>query len=220
MTVACGTIGACRTICATASRTTIVESAGPARRFQNCPVSSASDFDAHSKGSRVNPSLGIVLPVCNAEATLRQQVQELLEIVPDLSSRFEVLIVDNASTDGTEEIARELATTYPQIKVMRHRQQLPLQRAADLARRTLETDVVLVHDVPGPLRAADVRLAIDHPLPKPYSSTRQCSDSAILRRLVEWARALERAQRGPSTTGPSKDPPADMHRTLRRRATV
>ena len=68
----------------------------------------------------MDPSLSVVLPVHNAEATLATHVAHLLDVLPDLARKFEVLIVDDGSTDHTVESADELARQYPQLKVVRH----------------------------------------------------------------------------------------------------
>lgn len=65
-------------------------------------------------------SLSIVIPVHNAESTLARTVYHLLDLVPDVTDRFEILIVDDASGDQTEEIAHELALQYPQVRATRH----------------------------------------------------------------------------------------------------
>jgi glycosyltransferase involved in cell wall biosynthesis len=60
------------------------------------------------------------LPVKNAQATLNQSVQEILDEVTDSREQFEVLIIDDASTDATIEVAHELRRHYPQVRVVRH----------------------------------------------------------------------------------------------------
>jgi len=79
-------------------------------------------------------SLSVVLPVQNAEGTLAKQVALLLEIVPDLSDRFEILLVDDGSTDHTLDLAQELARRYPQLRVLRHDRPSGRQAALDTGR--------------------------------------------------------------------------------------
>src|SRR4029077_19023828 len=68
------------------------------------------------KATELKPLLSILLPVRNAQAILQTNVQRLLDVLPELSGRFEVLIVDDGSTDATCEIAYELARAFPQIQ--------------------------------------------------------------------------------------------------------
>jgi glycosyltransferase involved in cell wall biosynthesis len=65
-------------------------------------------------------SLSALLPVHNAQTTLAATVQEFLEILPELTRRFEVVIADDGSTDATIEVADELANYYPQVLAIRH----------------------------------------------------------------------------------------------------
>jgi glycosyltransferase involved in cell wall biosynthesis len=72
------------------------------------------------KAGDLKPSLSILVPVHNAQAQLHGCVQRLLDVLPELNGRFEVLIVDDGSTDATCEVGYELARDYPQVKVSRH----------------------------------------------------------------------------------------------------
>jgi glycosyltransferase involved in cell wall biosynthesis len=56
-----------------------------------------------------------VVPVYNEQATLGEVVRKLLQ-VPCL---LEIIIVDDCSTDGTSELARALAETHSQVRVVR-----------------------------------------------------------------------------------------------------
>jgi glycosyltransferase involved in cell wall biosynthesis len=60
----------------------------------------------------------VVLPIHNAAWTLRQEVEELLEQISEVTRDFELLIVDVGSTDDVE-LASELARQYPQVRTMR-----------------------------------------------------------------------------------------------------
>jgi len=67
----------------------------------------------------VSRSLSLVLPVCNAEKTLAENVQHLFEVLNDLTERFEVLLVDQGSSDHTLDVAQDLAVQYPQVRLAR-----------------------------------------------------------------------------------------------------
>jgi hypothetical protein len=65
----------------------------------------------------LTPSLSTLLPVRNAQSSLESMLNQLLEILPELTPRWDVLVVENGSTDATVEVAHELARHYPQIQL-------------------------------------------------------------------------------------------------------
>lgn len=69
-------------------------------------------------------SLSAILAVRNAQFSLRAAVFDLLDVLPELTSRFELVIIDDCSTDATIEVADELAAVYPQLLAVRHPQPL------------------------------------------------------------------------------------------------
>ncbi len=56
----------------------------------------------------VKRTLSLIIPVRNAEQSLAQDVARILDVLPELTKNFEVLIVDQDSTDHTREIAEDL----------------------------------------------------------------------------------------------------------------
>ncbi len=65
-------------------------------------------------------SIDVVVPVFNEESSLACNVDLLVEYLRDeFPFRFGILIADNASTDGTPEIARMLAAIHPEVGVLR-----------------------------------------------------------------------------------------------------
>jgi glycosyltransferase involved in cell wall biosynthesis len=69
-----------------------------------------------SRDSEQYPAcLSVVVPVYNEQATLAEVVRKLLN-VPCL---LEIIIVDDCSTDGTGEVAAQLAATHNQVRVVR-----------------------------------------------------------------------------------------------------
>jgi glycosyltransferase involved in cell wall biosynthesis len=105
----------------------------------------------------VDLSLSVVLPVHNTETNLTHDVYELLDVLPEIATRFEILIVDDGSTDHTEDIAHELARRYPQVRVVRHARRCGAAAAIQTGMTRTMGDVVFVHDEATPISATELR---------------------------------------------------------------
>ena len=64
-------------------------------------------------------SLSVLLPVHNAQSTVGDAIGRLLEVLPELTNRFEIIVVDDGSTDATCEVADDWARHYPQVSFFR-----------------------------------------------------------------------------------------------------
>ncbi len=67
----------------------------------------------------VSFKLSVVLPVFNAHATLGRFVWEMIELLPEVTSPFELFVVDDGSTDTTADVLKEQAIRYPQVRFIR-----------------------------------------------------------------------------------------------------
>ncbi len=65
-------------------------------------------------------SLSVVLPLRNAQSVVASKLEELLEILPEFTSQFDIVLVDDGSTDHTVETAHELSLKFPQIQLIVH----------------------------------------------------------------------------------------------------
>ncbi|HEX7449480.1 MAG TPA: glycosyltransferase [Pirellulales bacterium] len=65
-------------------------------------------------------SLSVLVPVFNCQSTAHSLVGPVLEVLEELTHRFEFLAIDNGSTDATRETLAELALCYPQLKLVTH----------------------------------------------------------------------------------------------------
>ncbi len=92
-----------------------------------------------------NRSLSLVLPVHNAQATLAADVARVLDLLPEVARRFDVLVIDDGSTDATCEIAQELAAQYPQVKLLRHAKPKGIEAAWNVGLARSDAAIVLGH---------------------------------------------------------------------------
>ena len=91
-------------------------------------------------------SLTILLPVENAQSSLSRTVVELVEVAAELTSRFELLIIDDGSIDETEEVAHSLAQNYPQVRSFSHRTPRGYAAAIQTGLRAASGEVVLARE--------------------------------------------------------------------------
>jgi len=77
----------------------------------------------------VHRSVTVLLPVYNAQSTLLGRAIRALDMASELGEQFELVIVDDGSTDYTSEVAFELARDYPQIHAVRHGRRLGREAA-------------------------------------------------------------------------------------------
>jgi len=73
-----------------------------------------------TKDPVLKPSLSVFLPVWNRQDTVSSLVSHLLEVLPDLTPNFQLVLIDDGSHDATGEIARKLALLYPQVRLVAH----------------------------------------------------------------------------------------------------
>jgi glycosyltransferase involved in cell wall biosynthesis len=59
----------------------------------------------------------IILPVQNAESSIKSTLEHLLDVLEDQGDTFQILIEDRDSSDGTIDVVLELASRNPQVKV-------------------------------------------------------------------------------------------------------
>jgi glycosyltransferase involved in cell wall biosynthesis len=66
-------------------------------------------------------SLSLFFPAYNEEANITSAVIRALRVLPTVAEEFEVIIINDGSTDHTRAIANELARKYRQVRVIHQR---------------------------------------------------------------------------------------------------
>ena len=65
-------------------------------------------------------SLSVFLPCYNEKDTVQAMTKKALSVAGNLCNDFEVILVDDGSTDGTSELTDKLANEYPNVKTVHH----------------------------------------------------------------------------------------------------
>lgn len=93
------------------------------------------------------PSISLFFPAWNEEDYVERAVSRALDVLPKLTDDFEIIIVNDASTDRTREICEALAQKVPQLRVIHHPVNLKLGGAMRTGLAASTKDIVVYSDV-------------------------------------------------------------------------
>lgn len=66
--------------------------------------------------------LSVFLPIFNEEANVKNVVFATRKVLQDVADEWELIIVDDGSTDGSPKLIKELAESDPKIRVVTHKE--------------------------------------------------------------------------------------------------
>lgn len=64
--------------------------------------------------NKTKPNASVVIPVYNGEGTVPQLTERLLKVLPELFEKYEILLVDDCSPDGSWQVLKELQKKDPE----------------------------------------------------------------------------------------------------------
>ena len=64
--------------------------------------------------------LSVFFPFYNEEVNIAGQTEDALKYVPQFAEKFEIILVNDGSTDDTAKIGRQLAAKYSHVKFVNH----------------------------------------------------------------------------------------------------
>lgn len=81
---------------------------------------SALSTAAASREAGSGPAWSVAVMCYNERETLNAMVERTMAVMTKIGEPFEILIIDDGSSDGSDEVARRLAGAYPEVRVHRH----------------------------------------------------------------------------------------------------
>lgn len=92
------------------------------------------------------PKVSIVVPVYNEVENVPLLAREIHESAEGLGRSYEVILVDDGSTDGTWEALRDAAGTYPHLRLIRFRRNFGQTAAMSAGFHHAKGDIVVTLD--------------------------------------------------------------------------
>lgn len=63
------------------------------------------------------PELSLFYPAYNEAGNIEEAVEQALAVLPKISNKFEIIVVNDGSTDATRQIAKRLSEQYKNVKL-------------------------------------------------------------------------------------------------------
>jgi len=103
-----------------------------------------------------NRSLSVIFPAFNEEANIVASVERARAVLAPLCADYEVVVVDDGSSDGTAAVANELARRYAEVRVIHHDRNYKLGRTLRTGFEAATKDLVFYTDADLPIDFADI----------------------------------------------------------------
>jgi glycosyltransferase involved in cell wall biosynthesis len=101
--------------------------------------------------------LSVFFPAYNDSGTIASMVIRAVQTASELTPDYEVIIVNDGSSDATAEIADELVRTYPHVRVVHHRANRGYGGALQTGFRSATKEFVFYTDGDGQYDPAELR---------------------------------------------------------------
>ncbi|MGH2359825.1 MAG: glycosyltransferase [bacterium] len=162
----------------------------------------------------IPPYLSVVLPTFNEAQNLSVIVRELVAVLSEAGCRFEIIVVDDNSPDGTGVVAQDLANQYPgMVRVIHRIAARGLSGAVAAGWQQACGNVLAVMDADGqhpptllPRILNAIRLGADIAIASRFASGGAIPRWALPRRLLSRVSTLTVRLMLPGTTSGISDP--------------
>jgi len=91
-------------------------------------------------------SLSVFFPAYNEEKNITPLVKQSLDFLPQVANKFEIIVINDGSEDGTKAVANKLAQEFKQVKVVSHTKNRGYGAALKTGIKTSQMDWIFFTD--------------------------------------------------------------------------
>lgn len=102
------------------------------------------------------PQLSVFFPAYNEEASITTTVLETLKVLPQVAKRYEVLVINDGSTDATAPLVQVLIQKYRPVKLINHPHNLGYGAALKTGLTSAKYDWICYTDSDGQFRFDEI----------------------------------------------------------------
>ena len=103
------------------------------------------------------PSISFVIPMYNESANIGRTVERVTKMAKELTDDYEIILADDASSDGTGDIAEGMSGKDPHIKSVRLRKNMKFGGALARGLENVSKEIVIYTDADLPVKEEDVK---------------------------------------------------------------
>lgn len=137
-------------------------------------------------------TLSIILPVHNQARSLERIVNDLMEFMPQRADRFEIIIVDDGSDDGTADIAADLSLRFANVLASYHGCRRGETAAIETGRQKVKYDLTFVQNE-DEIEEKKIRSLLKNGTLTPSTQEAESlnTEDRLVERLMKWGMALK-----------------------------
>ncbi|MCK4622057.1 MAG: glycosyltransferase family 2 protein [Desulfuromonadales bacterium] len=106
--------------------------------------------------------ISFVVPIYNEEENIPRLIEEIQAVAPDLSDNYEILLIDDCSTDGSLPLIRELAERIEPVRYLSFVRNCGQSAALYAGFQAATGDIIITMDADLQNDPADLRQMIKH----------------------------------------------------------